>query len=214
MMKFELASSPVSGSGTAMTIDISSAPVGSHVFVWALSGSNSNTITATGWSIEQNRSAGVGAMKCMLLYRQKQSGDTTFSTPWGTSSSWIHSWVAYSGIKSFSTEAVFLSKNTAGAELPTNSISYQSGTWAIGFFASIQTVNTVTWTPDAAMTERVDAVRSTSSFMAMNITDTNGPVNASSKSFLSTSSQSFTYGLAGVVQAVPDGIITGWGLPI
>lgn len=212
-MKFEASDRAYAGvSQTTMPFDISAAPVGTDVFLWALSHINSNTISLPGWDIEQNRSAGVGAMKCMLLHRKKQSGDGPFTATWGNSTYSSYGWVSYSGIKSYSTESVFLVKNTSGSLISTNSISYAPGTWAIGFFAGIFS-SAANWTPDPFMTERID-LTTTSPYLSMEISDTNGPVNATPKSFTAQTVISFTYGLAGTVTAVPDSDFTGWGLPI
>ena len=202
------------GYGTGMSFDISAAPTGSDVFLWALSNINSNTITLSGWSVEQNRSAGAGAMKCMLLHRKKQSGDLSFNATWGSSTYWLYTWVAYSGIQSYITEPIFLSKISSGTALPTNSIQFGATEWAIGFFAGYLSSGLASWTPDSAMTERMDITRSSSPNLSLEIADTNGPVGTSPKSFTATSSINFTYGLAGVVKATPESGFTGWGLPI
>jgi hypothetical protein len=165
----------------------------------------SATFTATGFT--QLFAAGPATtLTCGLFYRRKLAGDTTFTWTVGSAKG-VHAWVSYTGLDSTTpyqfTDAAtnFLAKTVASTNVATPSVVNAAATaWALALFASRSSTSAnkvITFTPDAALTERTDQNNSAATsgiWTGVEIADSNGAVSAAAHSYTAVASFSETNG--------------------
>lgn len=191
----------VSGSagGTSVTVDATGATVGEWVFV-AIIIADSQTSAPTapsGWTITGQGQEGVSgsASSCLTVYqRRKQSGDTTQAFTWPTTRKFeavIWSWPGLNPVTPVES-VVYLAHSTAGTSYVTGTVTPTSNDRWIGMVAGARGVTALeTFTPDAAMTERIDANHGGSTpFTAVEVCDTNGAVTQAGHTYTAVDSVS------------------------
>jgi hypothetical protein len=195
----------VTTAGTTFNVDITAAATGADCFVWIARGLQSATFTLTGWT--QILVGGpASTLTCGLFYRRKVAGDTTFTCTTGSAKG-CHAWVSYTGLHASTPYQIatlaanFLAKSAASVNVSTPAVTNSDATaWALGFFASRTSTSgnkVITFTPDAALTERKDqnnSGASSSIWTGGEIADSNGAVTAASHSYTAVASFSETYG--------------------
>jgi hypothetical protein len=205
----------VTAATTSFTIDITSAADGSDVFVWVQWGLLNCTFTATGWTQIGPLSTD-STMTCVILYRRKVAGDTTFTVTPSGSAKGSHQWQSYTGLDSTTpyqaatTAGNLLKKNTSGTAIPTPSVTNTDATsWALAFFASRSSTasqKAITFTPDPALVERRDGNNSAASsgiWTGGEIADSNAAVTAAAHDYTATASFSETHGVGGLLYLNP-----------
>lgn len=145
---------------TSATIDITTATVGNWVYLFCtFVGSITVLPTISGWT-----SVTTDSPNLKIFRRKKVGGDTTFSVTWTGAANGMLSWVEWSGLDPTSPDESAAStdqSSTSRTAVPTPSATPTStGRYAVGYF-SCRTTNSankaITWTPDAALTEILDA---------------------------------------------------------
>lgn len=190
---------------TTIVVDITAAATGSDVFVWVAWGLQSATFTATGFT--QILVGGPATtLTCGLFYRRKVAGDTTFNWTVGSAKG-CWAWASYTGLDAASPYqtatlgANFLAKSVASVNVATPSVSNSSATaWALAFHASRTSTSgnkVITFTPDAALTERQDqnnSAATSSIWTGAEIADSNAAVSAAAHAYTAVASFSESFG--------------------
>jgi hypothetical protein len=194
---------PVTAGATSASVDITAAPVGAVVYCWAAISTDVTTQTGVpsnaSWTVVQSAqtTAGTSGATYALYRRVKQSGDTAFSFSWTTSAKGIFAWASYSGVNTTTPDeqstAVQLNDTTARTAVPGPSATpVASNRWALACFGVRTTTSAnkpISWTPDAATTERADVDNNTAAsaaWLGVEIADSNGPVTQASHSYTAT----------------------------
>lgn len=187
-------STAITASATSAAVDITSAAAGAWCYAWCALATAPGAITATGWTPVQAATDGINAGYAVLR-RLKQAGDTTFTFSF-SSSKGIIGWVSYTGLNASTPDeasAITVNDTISRTAVPTPAATpLGTGRWAVAFFAVRTTISAnkpITWTPDAATTERVDADNSAAAsapWMGEEIADTNGTVTATAHSYTAT----------------------------
>lgn len=191
-------STAVTTGQTSATLDITSAVAGAWCYAWVAVGSSnagSPSIAATGWTVVQGAADSTTA-EYAVLRRQKVAGDTTFTVTWTTSAHAELVWASWTGADPNTPDeasAITTNGTTSRTAVPTPTATPNAGDrWAVGFFAARTSTSgnkNITWTPDAAQTERVDAnnqAGASSVWFGNEIADTNGAVTQTSQSYTAT----------------------------
>lgn len=199
---------------TAITVDITAAAVGADVFVWVAWGLQSAVFTATGFT-QLFTGGPATTLTCGLFYRRKQAGDTTFAWTVGSAKG-VHVWRSYTGLDATTpyqfTDAAtnFLVKSVASVNVATPSVANtDAAAWALAFFASRTSTSgnkVITFTPDAALTERADQNNSAATsgiWVGTEIADSNGPVSAAAHAYTAVASFSETNGGGALIYLNP-----------
>lgn len=197
---------------TSATVDITAAAVGAWVFFYGEIGIAPNGVTFTGWSPIIEFDEGT-ATHHFLWQRKKQPGDTTFTVSWPTSSKMTANWISYTGLASVPTELAADTLHTAaGTAFSTPSLTPGGADrWSLTFTGARDTTASnlpdgTSWTPDAALTERVDAsnaAAATSPWVAIEIADSNGIVTQAAHSYTATCVHTESHGAAILLFLVP-----------
>lgn len=211
----------VTASSTSFNVDITAAATGADVFCWIAWGLQSASFTFTGWT--QILVGGpASTLTCGLFYRRKVAGDTTFSVSVGSAKG-CHAWASYTGLHSTTpyqsaSSSNFLAKSSASVNVSTPAVTNSDATaWALGFFASRSSTSgnkVITFTPDAALTERKDQNNSGASsgiWTGVEIADSNAVVTAASHSYTAVASFSETFGGGALLYLNPAGGTTAIG---
>lgn len=205
----------VSGSagGTSTSVDISGATDGEWVFVAiGIADSQASAPTApAGWTItgQVQEGASGSASSCFTVYqRVKQTGDTTFVFSWPTTRKFEAVVLSWPGLDPTTpVESVATLAHSAA------SVSYVTGTvtptstdrWIAQFSCARGATALETFTPDGAMTERVDANHGGASpFVAIQVADTNANVTAAGHTYTATCSQADPNGSTIAFALIPE----------
>lgn len=185
---------------TSATLDITAAAAGAWCYAWVAVGSSnagSPSVAATGWTIPAGMAAADSTTaEYAVLRRLKIAGDTTFTVTWTTSAHAEIAWASWTGADPVTPDesgAIAVNGATSRTAVPTPSATPGDvNRWAVGFFAartSTSANKSITWTPDAAQTERVDANNSaaaSSVWLGNEIADTAAAVTQAAHSYTAT----------------------------
>lgn len=180
---------------TSANVDITAAAAGAWCYCWVALGANSGAVSATGWTSLLDSDEGTAAHYA-LLRRQKQAGDTSFTFGWTNSTKGTLAWKSYLGLDGVTPdEQATLATNgvTSRTAVPTSSATPTAqDRWVVACFA-VRTTNVankpITWTSDAALTERVDVdnnAAGSSPWLGVEIADSNAIVTQASHSYTAT----------------------------
>jgi hypothetical protein len=204
----------ITTSVSTANVDITTAATGATCYaLLALGVSQASNVTWTGWTsvLEGNE----GTATHYALYRRvKVAGDTTFAVSWPTATKGTLGWASYTGgdQTTFDELAAATLHTSAGTTYPTPSLTPTgSGRWALTgtWSRSTTTANqTESYTPDAALTERVDVNNGTNPWVPLELADSNGTVTVAAHSYTATmtttgSSASESHGGALLVYLIP-----------
>jgi hypothetical protein len=203
-----------SGGGTSVIMDISGATDGEWAFVAIIiADSQSSPPTApSGWALTgapgQEGPSG-GASSCLTVYQRiKQTGDTTFTFTWPTTRKFeaiVWSWPGLNKVTptegyAYNPHSVSGTSYVSSTLTPTD-----SNRWAAMVSGARGTTANQTWTPDGALTERIDANHGgTTPFTAIELADSNAPVTTAPATYTATDSQSDPNGGVIVFALIPD----------
>jgi hypothetical protein len=202
-------------SGTTVTLDVTGAPLGHQMFaVVGTTGSQTAMTTPSGWTVvgetDENRS------HVVLLTRTKQAGDTGVAVSWTTSAKFQAVALAYPGVDPTTpTDGYTATLHTA------TSPSYVAGPgapsaasrWAFAGFFARGAVASSSFTPDAALTERVDVCNTSTAFAALQLADSNGIVSAQPHTYTSLSTQTDNHGISFLTYLVSAPVTTAAAFP-
>lgn len=191
-------STPVTTSVSSLSLDITAATAGAVCYAWVAVGSSNAgapSIAATGWTTVQGAADSTTA-EYAVLRRVKQSGDTTFTVTWTTAAHAEAVWASWTGVNTSTPDessAIATNGVTSRTAVPTPTATPTAADrWAVGFFSartSTSANKNITWTPDAAQTERVDANNSagaSSPWAGSEIADTAAAVTQAAHSYTAT----------------------------
>lgn len=210
-------STSMTAGATSTTIDITAAAVGAECYVWiAIGVAPTGTITITGWSDVVTQVEDGTSVHYALLRRIKQLGDTTFTVSWTNSAKGTLSWVSYTGLNAVTPDE--------GGTLTTNGVTSRtavptpSGTptaadrWAVGFF-SVRTSTAgnkpISWTPDAALTERIDVdnnLAGSAPWIGHEIADSNAAVTQAAHSYTATHNAAESHDGSAILFLIPGAV--------
>lgn len=214
----------ITAGATSASVDITAAAVGAWCYLWA--DISTGSITQTGvpsnasWTTLQSvqTAAGTSGATYAMYRRQKQSGDTTFSFTWTTFGKGTFSWSSYTGLNNAGPDeqsTITLNDTTSRAAVPTPTATPSAaGEWALAFFGQRSTVSTnkpTAWTPDAALTERIEADNSAAAsapWIGTDIEDSNAAVTVAAHSYTATSNQTESHDGSGILFLVPAAAAT------
>jgi hypothetical protein len=211
-----LVGTSVSGSagGTSVTMDITFATVGEWAFVAIIiADSQASAPTApSGWTITGQGQEGPSgsASSCLTVYqRRKQAGDTTFLFTWPTTRKFEAITWSWPGLDPATPVegATYLAHSASSTSYATNTVTpTRSDRWIAMVAGSRGTTSLQTWTPDAAMTERIDVNHGgTTPFDAICLGDTNAVVSAAGHSYTAVQSVSDPNGGTIAFALIPAG---------
>jgi hypothetical protein len=204
----------VTTAATTFAPNIATAADGSYVFLWVAWGTASATFSQTGWTqlgVINTASTITGA----LFYKVKAAGNTTttFTTQSGKGS-W--GWASYTGLDPttpydfIDVATNMLAKAATSVNVSTPSVTAATALkWALAFFASRSSTSgnaAITFTPDAALTERLDQNNQAAAsgiWTGVEIADSNGPVTAAAHSYTAVASFSEQYGAGALMYLNP-----------
>lgn len=192
-------------STTTIVVDITSAAVGSMCYMaWGQrTGSTQSTVSGmTGWTqilAPSHDGVATGTSSGIAVFsRLKQSGDSTFTLSYTVAGRSVAVWSSYTGVSSTTPNSTpnYLAHTASSASVATNSITNAfTNAWALTFFCIASSTATRTFTPDAALTERVDTGDTTTSdATSIEIADSNGVVTAAAHSYTATASAAESHG--------------------
>jgi hypothetical protein len=221
---FDNAGSTAVNAGTTSTsVDITSAAVGAWCYLWVALGVNSGTVTATGWTSLLDADEGTAAHYA-LLRRQKQAGDTTFTVGWTTSTKGTLGWASYTGLDPVTPDegATLATNGTVGrTAVPTPSATPTAANrWAVTFVGVRTTTvgnKPISWTPDAADTERLDVDNNTAGsapWVGVEIADTNSAVTQAAHSYTATHNASESHDGSAILFLIPGQAAVTAGVPL
>lgn len=213
-------STPLTTGVTSAIVDITTAAVGSWVYVWAALSTGATTqITvpsSAGWTQLQSAqtSAGTSGSSFSLYRRQKQLGDTTFTFSWATSAKGVFAWASYTGLDGVTPDeqsAIAINDVTSRSAVTTPTATPTTANeWALCFFGQRST-NTAArpsaWTTDAALIERIESDNSaaaSSPWLGADIEDSNGVVTQASHSYTATSNQTQSHDGSAILFLIPS----------
>ncbi|HEV2260268.1 MAG TPA: hypothetical protein VGS06_44750, partial [Streptosporangiaceae bacterium] len=202
----------VTAGATSATLDITSAAVGATVYAGLFLGATQTSTTLTGWTsrVEADEST---ATHYAVYRRVKQSGDTTFTWSWVTSTHGVIEWASYTGgDQSTFDELAQAQLHTTGTSFATPSLTPNgAGRWSLAFTYARDTTSSAdlpdgsTWTPDAALTERLDAstAAGSSPWISAELADSNGTVTVAAHSYTATCATAESHGAAILLFLIP-----------
>jgi hypothetical protein len=201
---------------TSVTLDFTGAATGEWCFaVIGLSDAQASLPTApSGWTITKQGAEGTtGAnSSCLTVYqRRKQAGDTTQAFTWGTACGFAAAPVSWPGLDPATPleGAVYLA-HSSGTTYPTTSITPTAADrWIAGFFYNRTSTSTGTWTPDAAMTERLDFVSAANPWSIIEAADTNAAVTQAAHTYTATSTVTSSHGGSVAFAMIPAAAAAG-----
>jgi len=190
-------STAITAAVTSAIADITAAAPGAWVYLWADVAGATSAAAASGWTqLASSLDASGAPVAYTLLRRQKQAGDTTFTVSWTGSGKGVIGWVSYTGLKDSGPDEQATAANNSTVSrqaVPTPTAAPAgAGEWAVVFFGARTSTSAnkgITWTPDAATTERLDANNSAAASAAwagIEIADTNGAVAQQAQSYTAT----------------------------
>jgi hypothetical protein len=222
-------STSMTAGATSSSINISSAAVGADCYAWiALGPAPSGTVTITGWTDVVTQVDDGTSVHYALLHRTKQSGDTSFTVSWTNSAKGTLSWASWTGLDTTTPhEGASLTTNgsTSRTAVPTPSATPTAANrWAAGFFSartSTPANKPITWTPDAALTERIDVdnnLAGSAPWIGNEIADSNTAVTQTSHSYTGTHNAAESHDGSAILFLIPGAgaatqNITASGIP-
>jgi hypothetical protein len=212
-------STSMTGGATSTTIDITAAADGAAVYLWiGIGAAPTGTINITGWTNVFTQTEDGSTARYALLRRFKQSGDTPFSVSWVNSAKGTLSWASWTGVDTTTPdELATLTTNgvTSRTAVPTSSQTPTAANrWAVGFFSARTSTagnKPITWTPDAALTERIDVdnnAAASAPWFGHEIADSNGAVTASAHSYTATHNASESHDASVILFLIPAATTT------
>src|SRR6266496_970214 len=205
-------STSMTAAATSATVDITAAAVGAWVYAWVALGINAGAVSSTGWTSLLDADDGTSAHYA-LLRRQKVAGDTTFMFSWTTSTKGTIGWASYTGLDPTTVdEGATLVTNgvTSRTAVPTPSATPTAANrWAVAFFGVRTTTvgnKPISWTPDAATTERLDVdnnAAGSAPWMGLEIADTNSAVTQASHSYTATHNAAESHDGSAILFLIP-----------
>lgn len=201
---FDSSGSSVGNGVTTLTVDITSAATGAWCYCYIQVGTTQTSTTFTGWTNKVDADEGTSS-HYSIWRRQKQAGDTTFAPSWPTSEGSAAGWVSYTGLDGTTPDEQFASTphtSTANFVTPTATPSTAT-TWALTFSGARSTVAAYTYTPDAAMTERIDACNTANRWSGIELADSNATVTQAAHSYTAVCSASQSHGATAILFLVP-----------
>jgi len=182
----------IATSVTTANADITAAAAGAWCYaLLALGVSQAGAVTWTGWTQVLEGDEGT-ATHYALYRRQKIAGDTTFAVTWGTATRGDIGWASFAGADGTTPDelAAATLHTASGTAYPTPSLTPGgTGRWAATFTWSRSTTSanqTESYTPDAALTERVDVNDGANPWVPLEVADSNGTVTAAAHSYTAT----------------------------
>lgn len=219
---FDTSGSTVLTSGvTTLNVDITTAATGAWCYVWIDLPTATTVPTNASWTQLVTTVDTVLTIQYVVCRRQKQAGDTTFAFTWTTAAKGVAAWASYTGLNSSTPDegaAITFNGSTARTAVPTPSATPTSNDrWAVGFFGvrtSTSTNKPITWTPDAAQTERIDIdnnAAASAAWSGVEIADTASAVTQASHSYTATHNFSEGHDGSAILFLIPApaAIITG-----
>ena len=212
-------------SGTGGSFNLSAAATGAWCYCFIhVPSATETSVTFTGWTLLAEADDPNIGEHFSIFRRQKQAGDTTQTFSFPSSSTSLARWVSYTGLDgttpntSITFAANVLVKNSGAFTTATPSVTNPSAlNWALGCFAQRTSTSgnkAITWTPDAAMTERSDNNLSagvTTNWSGIEIADTNATVSAAAHSYTATANFSETHGFGSLFYLIPPTALTNTG---
>ena len=208
-----------SGSATSDTISIAGATVGDVCFILAaVSLGETGISTPTGWTLVAEGGEGANGAtgsRTGLYYRVKQTGDTTFTVSWSSSATkYIIQAFSYSGLDSTTpVEGGAYASHTSGSSYVSPSVTPTAADrWILTCSHARSSTAASTFTPDAALTERIDATNGANAWSSIEVADTAATVSAAAHSYTATGSRSESHGgtiAAALLPASAGGSVTG-----
>jgi hypothetical protein len=191
------------------TIDITTAAVGTWVYLFiTVVGAISVAPTATGWTTVTTDSPNL-----RILRRKKVGGDTTFTVNWTGASNAMLSWVSFNNCDPTTPDESAAATDQSGTSrtaVPTPSASpTAAGRYAVGYFstrASVSGNKNITWTPDAALTEILDAngsAGSVNSWVGHEVAWSVTPVTNASHTYTGTHNIAETRDFSAILYLIP-----------
>jgi hypothetical protein len=188
-------STALTAAATSAVVDITAAATGAWCYAWCALGLNSGAISSTGWTSLLDADEGTSAHYA-LLRRKKQSGDTTFTFSWTTSTKGTIGWASYTGLDATTPdEQATLATNgvTGRTAVPGPAATPTAASRWVVAFSAVRTTNVankpITWTPDAATTERLDVdnnAAGSAPWLGLEIADTATAVTQAAHSYTAT----------------------------
>ena len=188
-------STSMTAAATSASVNISAATDGDWVYCWVALGVNAGAVSATGWTSLLDADEGTSAHYA-LLRRQKQAGDTSFTFSWTTSTKGTLAWASWSGLDGTTPDegaALATNGSTSRTAVPSPSATPTAANrWAAAAFANRTTTvgnKPITWTADAAQTERVDVdnnAAGSAPWVGTEIADTASAVTQAAHSYTAT----------------------------
>lgn len=204
----------VAGSNVlTITVSVSGATDGEVCFiVGTMSDSQTGVLnTPAGWTKAGEMSEGTSgssSSRSIVYWKVKNSGDTNVvvtGAGWTATAKPQFVGISWAGVDTTTPFEQFTwgTAHTSGTSYVTGSATPTAATrWAVGVFSSRGSTASVAWTPDAALTERVDVVNSSSIFTGLEVADSNGAVTQAAHSYTAVG-QSASHGLAAVFYLIP-----------
>lgn len=195
--------------GTSATVDVSGATNGEVCWIMGTVGdAQTSAFSApSGWSILGQTSegtSGASSSRSVIFWKVKNSGDTTVNITWPVSAKYQFVPISWPGVDtSTPAEGLTWATHTTGSSYVTGTATPSDATrWSVALLSSRGSTTVVAWTPDAAQTERVDVINTSTPFVGLEVTDSNGTVTAASHSYTSTG-QTASHGLGAIMYLIP-----------
>lgn len=193
------------GSATTDTVSIAGATDGDICFMLvALSVGETGITTPTGWNLiaEGGEGAnGAAGSRTGLFWRQKQTGDTTFTVTWSsTATKYVIQAFSYSGLNTSTPVegGAYSAHSATSANYVSPSVTPTStDRWILTGSHARSTTQASTFTPDAALTERQDVTNGANSWSSIELADSNAAVTQAAHTY--TAVASFADGHGGTV---------------
>jgi hypothetical protein len=198
---------------STIAVDVSGATNGEVVWIiGTLGDAEVGAITApAGWNTLGQTSEGTSggsSSRTVIFWKVKQASDGTITitdaTNWTVATKPQFVPISWPGVDPTNpAEGLSWLAHTTGTSYVTGTATpTDANRWAVGVFSARGTTATVAWTPDAALTERVDAVNSASTFVGLEVADSNGAVTAAAHTYTAVS-QTASHGLGGLFFLIP-----------
>lgn len=206
--------SAVGNGVSTLTVDITAATVGAWCYAFIQVGTTQTSTTFTGWTnlVDADDST---FDHYSIWRRKKQSGDTTFSPSWPTTEGSAAGWVSYTGVDPTTPDEGFASTthtSTANFVTPTATPT-AANRWALTFSGARSTTAAYTYTPDAALVERIDACNTANRWSGIEIADSNGTVTQAAHSYTAVCSASQSHGDTAILFLIPASAATATFVP-
>lgn len=178
---------------TSRTVTITSMATGAWCYcaIWlSADQSATNAITLTGWTRVSEANDATNNWHYGLFRRLKIAGDTTFTASWSVGAHGDIGVVSYSGVDTTTPNesGSFHAHAGTGTSFASSAITPTSvDRWGVAFTFIGSTSDSLTATPDAALTERVDITQS-SGDTSLEIADSNGIVTVAAHTYTQVAS--------------------------